>query len=181
MLGKKKMKFNVFVKEADSVYAYVKQYGKRSGSLCNVDLSDITYLPYQVLKHDVPDLLKNDHYEEAIFLILNSKEKNTNFTTIKKETNYKKFMFLLWVQDQYKAINEMEQQYLATPPDAKMLEAGIRDLDILGDVNLIDTICKGDILKWEAVRQLPYAMIFDKNLKLTIESRISKKLNKIKK
>jgi hypothetical protein len=57
------------------------------------------------------------------------------------------------------------------------LNAGIRDLDILGDIATIDNLAGGDILKWNQIIELPYSMIFDKQLKNTIEHRISKKMN----
>ena len=64
------------------------------------------------------------------------------------------------------------------PPEPEMVAAGINELDELGDTNLIDALAKGDILKWEQVKDLPYEKIFDKQRKSTIESKIERKLRK---
>ena len=172
------MNFNKFVELANKDYDMLNKTVKRCTELCGVSLSDITYLSYQALKHDIPALIDEGKFNEAIFTILKVRKKNLTFGKILRQNNYLKFSFLLWIQDQYKAINEMERTYLVTPPDPKLVNAGIRELDILGDVNLIDAIAKGDILKWNSIRALPYSMVFDKNLKMTIEGKITKAMAK---
>lgn len=57
-----------------------------------------------------------------------------------------------------------------------MIAAGINELNILGDVNLIDALAGGDVLKWEAILDLPYGTIFDKQLRDNILAKIDKKL-----
>lgn len=158
----------------------VMRMAKREDTLFKVKFTDITYLPYTVLKHEIPECVTNGQYEEAIYLVVKYRKKDAKFNDVKKLDNYVKLRFYLWIQDQYAKINELEKQYLVTPPDAKLQAAGIKDLDILGDTNLIDALANGDVLKWEAVSMLPYATIFDKQLKMTIEARIAKKLNKQK-
>ena len=75
----------------------------------------------------------------------------------------------------------MEEQYLFSPPDSKLLQAGIKELDVLEDYNLIDTLANGDILKWKKIRKMPYSEVFNKQLKNTIEGRINKRLVEINK
>src|SRR5699024_3822672 len=121
---------------------------ERTNQVAAVEFSDLTFLPYRILKTDVPALLEEGKIEEAIWQIYQAKKPEATREEITQESNYKKLRCFFWIQDQYKAIAKLEQQYLNTPPDAKMIKAGIRELDILGDVNLIDELADGDILKW---------------------------------
>lgn len=154
---------------------------KRLNTIAGEAFDDLTFLPYELLKHEIPNLVKQAKFEQVIFEIVRLRRNTVTLQEIEQLDNHDKLMFVFWVNDQYQLIANLEQQYLSTPPDPKLVNAGIKDLDVLGDVNLIDSLAGGDILKWEAVRNLPYAMIFDKQLKTTIENRINKKLAKQKK
>lgn len=178
----RKKPFNQYISEIQNEdYKFIKNHARLKGELCGVNLEDITDLPYQKLKHTVPDLFQKSEFDKAIHLILKSYKKNITFGKVKKARNAKKFIFLLWVRSQYESLNKMENQYLFTPPDAKMLQAGVKDLDILGDVNTIDALAQGDILKWKKIRKMKYSEVFNKLLKNTIEGRINKKLAEINK
>ena len=60
-----------------------------------------------------------------------------------------------------------------------MINAGVRDFDELGEINTIDNLAGGDVLKWDAVKELPYYQVFDKLRKQTIENRFNKRYQKI--
>ncbi len=62
-----------------------------------------------------------------------------------------------------------------------MIQAGIKDLDVLGDFVMIDNLSGGDPLKYSSIENLPYSVIFNKQLKNTIENRVQKKLIEIQK
>lgn len=173
------MNFTRFVAIAGKDFELIKKFAKRENTLLGITLEDITFLTYDELKHKVPDMFNKGEFEKAIHLILKHKKKNLKFGNVKRTDNYKKYQFLLWLMDQYDRIGELEQTYLVSPPDPKLLSAGIRDLDVLGEKNLIDSLANGDILKWNEVIKLPYHMIFDKQLKTTIERRIAKRLEEI--
>ena len=175
------MNFNEFIILSNSNYTFLKKFAKRNTTLCGITLTDLTHLRYKTLKRVVPELFNEEKYDQALYEILKDTQKNVTFTKVKRTDNFKKYAFLLWVQDQYEAIKNMELNYLSTPPDVKLLNAGIRDLDILGDIASIDNLAGGDILKWDEIVELPYSMIFNKQLKNTIEHRISKKMNENKK
>lgn len=172
--------FKKFLDSLDN-YAFIKKYSKRTGNFMGLNLDDLTDLPYETLKNTVPDLFDSGSFEKAIFEIVKHYKKNITFGKVRRQKNPKKLMFLLWVHDQYKKIGDIEAKYLYTPPDSKLLQAGIRDLDILGDLNMVDTLANGDVLKWEEIRRLPYSTVFNKMLKNTIEARINKKLIEINK
>ena len=170
------MRFNLFVSKIEDIKV-IQKFSERTNTLCGQTFEDLTFLPYQVLKHTIPALINDSKFEKAYHLILNYKKK-TNFIRVKWQSNYVKLKFLFWIQDQYIRIGELEEEYLSGTPDIKLINAGIRELDILGDVNMIDVLCKGDPLKWKAMRQLPYSMLFEKQLRNTIEKRVFDKLNK---
>lgn len=175
------MHFNNYLKSLDDNYNIIKKLAKPRAELCGVKLEDLTDLPYITLKNTIPDLFDSQKFEEAFYLILKNYKKNITFKRVKRAKNNEKFLFMLWVKEQYKKINDLEGQYLVSQPDIKLIQAGIRELDVLGDVNTIDSLAGGDILKWEAVRQMPYSEVFNKLLKNTIEARINKRLVEINK
>ncbi len=173
--------FNKYVLSIQKDYEFIKKFANRKNGLCGVRMDDITELPYQTLKHDIPDHFKKGEFEKAMHLILNHYGKNVTFGKVRKSKNNHKLCFLLWIKEQYEKIGKMEEQHLYSPPDAKLLQAGIRELDILEDYNLIDTLAQGDILKWKKIRKMPYSEVFNKQLKNTIEGRINKRLVEINK
>lgn len=189
-------RFNKYVLKVQDDYDFIKKFAKRRNGLCGIELDDITELPYQTLKHKIPDSFKEGRFERAMYLILKHYAKNVTFgkvsffrhirnrilmIRVKKARNTHKLCFLLWIKEQYEKIGKMEEQYLFSPPDSKLLQAGIKELDVLEDYNLIDTLAHGDILKWNKIRKMPYSEIFNKQLKNTIEGRINKRLVEINK
>lgn len=162
-------------------YDMIEKFAKRENTLYKITIEDLTFLPYQTLKHIIPDLIKQKRFEEVIFTILDAtKIRKITLKNVKRLDNYKKLMFFFYIQDQYKVIYDLEVKYLSQPPDAKMQNAGIRNLDVLGDIVMIDDLAEGDILKWNQIRELPYSMIFEKRLKTNIQFEINRKLSQQK-
>lgn len=175
------MHFNRYLKQIDESYNFIKKFANPRNKICGVVIDDLTFLPYKILKKTIPELFQEQKFDEAIHLILKHYKKNITFIRVKFERNNIKLLFVLWVKQQYKMINETEAKYLYSPPDHKLLQAGIRELDILGDINTIDALADGRVLDWDKVENLNYETVFNKLLKNTIESRINKKLVEINK
>ena len=175
------MRFDSYLKTLDVKYNFIKKFAKPCNKICGLTIDDLTFLPYKILKKEVPNLFEEGKFDEAIHLILKHYKKNITFIRVKLEKNNIKLLFILWVKKQYELINETESKYLFNPPDMKLLQAGIRELDILGDINTIDALAEGDVLKWKEIESLPYETVFNKLLKNTIEARINKKLVEINK
>lgn len=173
--------FNAYIDSIRDDYDFIKKFAKRKNGLCGVALQDITDLKYQDLKHTIPDHFNNGEFEKAMHLILKHYDKSITFGKVRKAKNADKLCFLLWIKEQYEKIGKMEETYLYTPPDPKLMQAGIKELDVLEDINIVDNLAGGDILKWEKVRKMPYSEIFNKQLKNTIEGRINKRLVEINK
>lgn len=140
-----------------------------------VELPLFSEIPYKVLKREVPAMFEAGQYEKGIYTLMRYSKKKIKFTSLKNSSNEEKIALVFWIKRSYKEINDLEAKWLTTPPDPKLVSAGIRDLNILGDINLIDFLAKGDILKWKKIEKLPYGRIFEKQLKTTIEARIDKK------
>ena len=146
---------------------FMRKYDKQGWS----PIDDITHLPFITIKRDIPNFVKEMQFEKAFCLTLSK-----SMDEVLKIPPLDRFRLLLWLEHQYDKINKMEEAYLVSPPDMKLIAAGIRDLDPLGVVNVIDMLANGDITKWSEVEKLPYSLCFEKQLKNTIEKRIEKKL-----
>lgn len=146
---------------------FMRKYDKQGWS----PIEDITHLPFIVIKRDIPKKIQDSQFEQAFSLTLSKP-----MDEILKIAPLERFRLLLWLEHQYGKINKMEETYLVSPPDMKLIGAGIKDLDVLGITNAIDMLAGGDVTKWAEVEQLPYSVCFEKQLKTTIEKRIEKKL-----
>lgn len=174
------MDFALFVNTIPNL-ELVQKYSERIDTLLGIKVTDFTYLPYRIVKQEIREMIYNSQLDEVILLVLKCYKKTVTLKQVKKIDNYEKLKFIFWLQDQVKTINEMERKHLVTPPDPKLVAAGIEELDVLGDDNLIDSLAGGDVAKWEEIRNIPYDIIFRKQLKTNIEARIAKRMEKKKK
>jgi len=153
--------------------------GKRSNVVCGIEFEGLIYLPYWTVKVEIKELLLKGQFSELILLLLKEKGKIKTLSEISKENHKGLFSFALWVKDSLEAIFNLEKEYLSNEPDADSINAGIRDFDELGEINIIDNLAGGDVLKWEDVKRLPYYQVFDKLRKQTIENKFNKRYQKI--
>lgn len=158
----------------------IRKYSERRTKFFGVHLQDITHVSYRGIKLTIPDLLERGKLDEVIQLVFRYKRKRLYLWRVRRLDNFEKLKFLFWIEDQYMLINQLEQRYWTSPPDPKMVAAGIKELDPLGHTNLIDSLANGDVLKWDEVWDLPYWKIFDKQRKAVIDRKIAKNLNKQK-
>lgn len=156
------------------LYNFVKKYGKRTNTLFDVELEPLIYFPYGFVKIDLPSLLNENNIDEIINIICDIKD-----ISVKKITDKEKISLTLWLIDELEAIGSLEQNYLSSQPEPELIASGIDELNVFGELNIIDSLAGGDILKWEQVKKLPYHSIFDKLRKDNIERKINKNYNKI--
>lgn len=177
------MHFNNYLKSLDDNYNIIKKLAKPRAELCGVKLEDLTDLPYITLKNTIPDLFDSQKFEEAFYLILKNYKKNITFKRVKRAKNNEKFLFMIWVKEQYKKINDLEGQYLVSQPDVKLIQAGIRELDVLGDRVMFNNLVRdfNGAYTHDELKNKPYNFIFELNLERTIMSRINKRLVEINK
>jgi hypothetical protein len=176
------MKFERFIakvaQEAGGI-KFVKDYAERSNGFGRYRIENILNLSYKLLKRDLPTLMEEGKFEEAIHRVLQESGIRCTFKQVKRGNNYEKLKFLFWIHDQYDAVCKMEVERLSEPPDNRLKRAGIDTLNILGDKNLIDSLAQGKIWMYDTILNMPYSEVFDKQYKTVLEMRISKKLKEI--
>lgn len=155
------------VKAETSKLEFIKKYDKGWSPI-----DDITYLPFIAIKKEIPDLMSDGKFDEAIAIVLSEQINQTL-----KRTEIERFRILIWIEKQYEKINAIEKRYLERPPDFKMLAAGIKTLDVLGFYNTTSMICeKYPAYKIEEVEQLPYSRVFEMQLHSVLMGDIQKKM-----
>ena len=160
-------------------FKIILESGERKSTLCGVELESLIYFSYGLVKIDIPELLKEGKFLEIFQHLLKEKGKLLSLQEIDEQEHNDLLACLIWIKDELEAIGNLEKEYLYNPPDADLINAGIRELDELGEFNTIDNLAGGDILKHEQIKALPYHFVFDKLRKQTLENKISKNLAKI--
>lgn len=161
-------------------FNFLIKNGKRSQKLINFDFESLIYLKWGLLKETLPDLFTKNDFEQLFFLMLLDRGVNVFKSDVQRiEVNHA-MSFILWLIDEMKTIRELESTYLRSDPDVKLLQSGINKLDQFGLMNTLDNLAKGDILKYDLIRELPYNVVFDKQYMEVVKSEIEKKLSKIK-
>ena len=161
-------------------FNFLVKNGKRSSKLCNFDFESLIYCKWGFVKETLPDLFLKNDFEKLFFLMLKDRGRHPFYIDVQLIDLKDAIAFILWLIDEMKSINELESQYLRSEPDIKMLQAGINKLDQFGLLNTLDNLAKGDILKYDSIRQTQYNVIFDKQYMEVTKSEIEKKLSKIK-
>lgn len=161
-------------------FNFLIKNGKRSSILFNFDFESLIYLKWGLLKETLPDLFARNDFEQLFYLMLKDRGVNVFRVDVHRiEVNHA-MSFILWLIDEIKTIKELESTYLRSDPDVKLLQAGINNLDQFGLMNTLDNLAKGDVLKYDFIRELPYNVVFDKQYLEVTKSDIEKKLSKIK-
>lgn len=150
------------------------KFSKRSNVLFGVEVPQLIYMPYRFVKIDLPELLSTSNISELLETIC----RIHNIETKQSETP-EIISFILWLKDEFEKIQQLEQAHLSNQPDPDMIAAGVQELNELGEINIIDSLAGGDILKWEQIEQLPYHKVFDKLKKDMVENKINKAYHKI--
>lgn len=158
-------------------FEILMKYSKRSNKVFSVELPMLIYFSYRFVKIDLPELLGSGNIEEILNLIC--KEKNIEYNQQSNITASELISFVLWLKDEVEIVQRLEQEHLSSQPDNDLIAAGIHELNELGEINVIDQLAGGDILKWELVEQLPYYKVFDKLKKNTVEAKVNKEYQKI--
>lgn len=170
------MKLNDYIASfTQEQLSFIIENGKRTSVLDNFDFQDATLFTFNFVKETIPNLIKIANFEQLI----NECFKDRGFAFGFENDNQKCLQFILWLKDELKSINDLETNYLTSDPDIDMISAGVNEMNQFGNLNVLDQLSGGDILKWEEIGKLQYAKVFDKLYKSTIENNIQKKLNKI--
>lgn len=153
---------------------FLLKYGSKSNILFGKEIPMLIYHQYGFVKIDLPQLLNEGNIAEIIEIVCN------NYEIEKTEIdNLQLISFILWLKGEIEMIGKLEQEHLSSPPDPDMEAAGVRELNELGEINIIDSLAGGDILKWDEIEKLPYHKVFDKLKKNVVENKVNKAYHKI--
>lgn len=148
--------------------------GVRSNTLFGVTYESIIYFKWWYVKVELPNLINEGKFTKIITYICNVTESQVN------NANYKEmFSFVLWLLDEIKLVSELEENYLSSEPNSDLKSAGIEKLNELGEINTLDNLAGGDILKWKKIKKLPYHIVFDKLRKNNLDAEVQKRYNEI--
>ncbi len=96
-------------------------------------------------------------YEEMIAEIF---EKSNKQIKIKSVSNNVKLAFYLWVRNELKIIQSLNESHLSTEPDAKMIAAGSSKLNELGEFVTIYQLAGEDLTKYNEIYNKPFDDVF---------------------
>lgn len=148
--------------------------GSRSNKLFGKEQKELYELGWWVVKEELPDAFSVVDWDKIINLATEGKYKDRLGELKRSEA----MAFILWVYDGLKEINKMEKRELSSIPDGKLIKAGIKRLDILGNFVTLDMLCNGDLTKAEAVKKLKYDLVFSKLLKNHIISEVRREVER---
>ena len=147
---------------------------KRSNVLFGESCKGLDVQTYEMTKRIIPELFYKGDYEGIIKKLFWVADE-----AIDKLNEVEMLSFILWVKDELETIAKLEEEFLASDPDADLINAGVRELDMFGDKVLIDTLAGGDITKWKEVLNLPYHFVFYKLAINNKQAKINKNYHKI--
>jgi hypothetical protein len=150
---------------------FIFKYGKQTNSINGIFAKSIFELSYKNVKQDIPEFLKEGKYLEVANLFFDKPFEKLKANEL--------LSFILFVLNQYEIINNNEKIKLDSPPDFDLQIAGIDELNVFGEINIIDNLAGGDITKWNDCWNLSYGDVFVKLCKSNIEKRIQKNYQKI--
>lgn len=99
--------------------------------------------------------------------------------------DYKEFLyFLKWVTKEFENISVLEAQLSKKEPEEEMTDmklqmCGVDRLEVFEEINVIDSLAGGDVLKWESIEQLPYEVVYTKLLKNKIDASIQRRYQQL--
>jgi hypothetical protein len=134
----------------------------------NRDLAHITEWPYGTVK-ELQMRMQDIPVDElpGIFTFVDSRIQEKDVWSWKWHDVYR---FYRHLQEELKDIEELEK-LLYYEPTSKEENAGIHKFNEFGPLITIDRLADGDVLKYDAIEQKPYHLIFAK-LKLEYTRRI---------
>lgn len=155
--------------EAEARLRLYFKAGKRSAKLMDLEIDDIRFLKFKTIV-EIKDAMEKAN-ERTDFEILNAVFRDKGKVYEPKPGFEKQTVeFLMFIHDGIQGIANMEQDSFV--PEASDVDTS--GLDQFKELNIIDSIAGGDVLKWEAIQEQPYWNIFLKMLKNAEERKIEK-------
>lgn len=146
--------------------------GKRSATLHSVEVEDVRFLKFKTIVAIKDAMARADARTEfdvltAVFQNFGKEYKplpNTEKQTVE---------FIFFIIDGVKGIANME----ASSFEPESADVDTSGLDRFKEINIVDSLAGGDILKWEQIQELPYFDVFIKMLMIQEKNKIEKARN----
>lgn len=126
------------------------------------------------------------YYSEGNILYLVSATCNIGHRELLKSNYTDLLYYLKFVDDELEKIANAEK-ILNQKDEEEMLEAdkmemsGVADLNVFEELNIIDNLANGDLLKWKEIERQPYKNIWTMLYKKKISERVRRKYNALNK
>lgn len=146
--------------------------GKRSARLHAVEIEDVRFLKFKTINAIKDAMARADDRTE--FDVLTSVFQNFGkdykpLPNTEKET----VEFIFFIMDGIRGIANMEAE--SFEPESSDVDTS--GLDKFKEINIVDSLAGGDILKWESIQELPYFDVFIKMLMIQEKNKIEKARN----
>lgn len=158
------------LEQAEARIRLYQKAGKRSATLQSVTIDDVRFLKFRTVTAIKDAIERADAQAEYDIISAVFSDKGETYTPI--SGNEKEVVkFLMFITDGIRAIANMEMDSF-DPVESDGVDTS--KLEIFKELNIIDSIAGGDVLKWEAIQEQPYWNIFLKMLKTQEENKIEK-------
>jgi len=172
------MKVKQFLNIPFSAVELVKRFVVPSDTLAGTQCKNLWDMSFEKVQ-ELKELMSEGKVITCMATALTSTRKVNEKMILKcQHTDF--MYFLKWLEDQFKTLNEREEQ-LNHDPKPELLEAGINELQVFGYLNVVDSLAGGDILKWKEISTLPYKEVYTKLLKEKVTNTIQERLLEIQK
>lgn len=172
------MSLNLAISQlTDIEFRTILSSGRRSSVIYGIDFESIIKSSYRFVKKDLPYLLQKGDFDGLVLAAIRDRGVGIFDIDIEFIPVNELMAFVLWLKDEAEKLIIFEREKLHSNPDPELFAAGINELAIFGDYNVIDALSGGDITKHKQIWDMSYEEIFEKQLKNIIDGRISKKIN----
>lgn len=161
----------------DRDLGYILKYGKPKNSLCGYESKKLIYLPYGLIRKDIPIYQKTNRHDDVVIEIL--KAQHGNDIDLSAATPNDSLAFYLFVKKELEYIQKLEELHLASEPDIDMVGAGIHNLNELGVLPTIHALAGGSVLKHREIEATPYYEIYQVLKLEKIQRDINRRYNEI--
>lgn len=153
------------------------EFGKRS-NIVNGKEIQITQLPFKFIKWKFSEMIEQGLIHESVFKALKYLKLDSNNLDIKQLNAI--FLYLYdEILTEKGLINQLEQKYLSSQPDANMIGAGANRLAPFNTYLTLYNLANKDILKMNKIAKLPYQTLLDIQVMCKIENEVQSKYQEL--
>jgi len=153
------------------------EYGKRC-NIVNGKEIEVTQLPFKFIKWKFSQMIEQGLIHESVFKVLKYLKLDSNDLTSKQINSI--FLYLYdEILTEKGLINQLEQKYLSSQPDANMIGAGANRLAPFNTLLTLYNLSNKDILKMNKIAKLPYQSLLDIQVMTKIENEVQSKYQEL--